>query len=187
MPTLRSGQSVANLTFCNVSFNFATIISKFDTFSSYHIVRTRIAKVTASFSLFALSELVCTKKYLTLYIIPYLFTPSLFAFRALGTDWLTDWRTDKVLHPLFPKFFFSTERAGPYSQVQLYWAGRTVGWMADWTSLKPLLGPVSNTTTFGTTGFVVTESDLVGLFESYKARILPLYVQTASICSSNLD
>ncbi len=46
MPTLRSGQSVANLTFGNVSFNFATAISKFDTFSSYHIVRTGIAKVT---------------------------------------------------------------------------------------------------------------------------------------------
>ena len=58
--TLR--QSVANLTFRNVSFNFATAISKFDTFSSYHIVRTQIAKVTASFSLFGQSELVCTKK-----------------------------------------------------------------------------------------------------------------------------
>ncbi len=66
--TLR--QSVANLTFRNVSFNFATAISKFD----------------ASFSLFALSELVCSKKYLTLYIIPYLFTPSLFSFGALQTD-----------------------------------------------------------------------------------------------------
>ena len=32
--TLR--QSVANLMFHNVSFNFATAISKFDTFSSYH-------------------------------------------------------------------------------------------------------------------------------------------------------
>ncbi len=61
MPMLRSGQSVANLMFHNVSFNFATAISKFDTFSSYHIVRTQIAKVTASFSLFALAELVCTK------------------------------------------------------------------------------------------------------------------------------
>jgi hypothetical protein len=34
-------------------------------------------------------------------------------------------------HPLFPKFFFFTERAVPYSQAQLYWAGRTAGWMAD--------------------------------------------------------
>ena len=31
MPMLRSGQSVANLTFRSVSFNFATAISKFDT------------------------------------------------------------------------------------------------------------------------------------------------------------
>jgi hypothetical protein len=49
------------------------------------------------------------KKYLTLYIIPYLFTPSLFSFGALRTDR----RTDKVLHPLFPKFFFSLSARGP--------------------------------------------------------------------------
>ncbi len=49
MPTLHSGKSVANLLFHNVSFNFATAILKFDTFSLYHIVRTRIAKVTDFF------------------------------------------------------------------------------------------------------------------------------------------
>jgi hypothetical protein len=40
-------------------------------------------------------------------------------------------RTEKNLHPLFPKgYFSSTERAG----AQLYWAGRTMGWMvADGT------------------------------------------------------
>jgi hypothetical protein len=38
-------QKVAILTFRNDSFNFATAISKFDTFY-YHIVRKRIAKVT---------------------------------------------------------------------------------------------------------------------------------------------
>jgi hypothetical protein len=27
--------------------------------------------------------------------------------------------------------FFFSERAGPYPQAQLYWAGRTMGWMAD--------------------------------------------------------
>jgi hypothetical protein len=64
------------------------------------------------------------------YIIPYLFTPSLFSFGALQTDWLMD----TILHPLFPKSFFFTERPGPYPQAQLYWAGRTVGWMANWTS-----------------------------------------------------
>ena len=30
---------------------------------------------------------------------------------------------------VFP--FFSTGRVGPYPQAQLYWAGRTMGWMAD--------------------------------------------------------
>ena len=47
----------------------------------------------------------------------YLFTSSLFPFGA--------YRTDKILHPLFPKFFFFNERAGPYPKAQLYWAGRT--------------------------------------------------------------
>ena len=111
MPMLSSGQSVANLTFCNVSFNFATAISKFDTFSSYHIVRTRIAKVTASFSLFALSELVCTKK------VPYPIHYSLLIYPKLILLWsVTDRRTDKVLHPLFPtpnSFFPPLSARGP--------------------------------------------------------------------------
>ncbi len=111
MPTLRSRQSVANLTFCNVSFNFATGISKFDTFSLYHIVRTRIAKVTASFSLFALSELVCTKK------VPYPIHYSLLIYPKLILFWrVPDRLTDKVLHPygtLFPNSFFSLSARGP--------------------------------------------------------------------------
>ncbi len=44
-----------------------------------------------------------------------------------------------------------------------------------------------NRTTFGTGGFGVTESDVAGHFESYKARILPLYVRRASMCGINLD
>ena len=39
-------------------------------------------------------------------------------------------RTEKILHLLFPKFFY-TERAGPYPQAQLYWAGQTVGCGVD--------------------------------------------------------
>jgi len=49
VPTRYAQQSVANLMFRNVSFNFAIAISKFDTFSLYHIVRTQIAKVTNFF------------------------------------------------------------------------------------------------------------------------------------------
>jgi len=44
-----------------------------------------------------------------------------------------------------------------------------------------------NRTTFGTGGFVVIKSDVAGHFESYKARILPLYVRRASMCDTNLD
>jgi hypothetical protein len=107
--TLRSGQSVANLTFRNVSFNFATAISKFDTFSSYHIVRTQITKVTASFSLFALSELVCTKK------VPYPIHYSLLIYPKLILLWsVPDRRTEKIVHPLFPNsVFFSLSARGP--------------------------------------------------------------------------
>jgi hypothetical protein len=93
-------QSVTNLTFCNVFFNFATAILKFDTFSLYHIVRTQIAKVTASFSLFALSELVCTKK------VPYPIHYSLFIYPKLILLWsVTDGWTDKILHPFTPSLF----------------------------------------------------------------------------------
>jgi hypothetical protein len=42
-----------------------------------------------------------------------------------------DRRTDKFQHPLYPYFFFFTEHAGPYPQAQLYWAGQTMGWMAN--------------------------------------------------------
>jgi hypothetical protein len=109
--TLR--QSVANLTFRNVSFNFATTISKFDTFSlSYHIVRKRIAKVTdfLSFCPFGISIFpFCTigismyqKRISPYFIIPYFLTPSFFPFGAFQTEG----QTDKSQHPPLPKFFF---------------------------------------------------------------------------------
>jgi hypothetical protein len=58
------------------------------------------------------------KTYFTLfYYSLYFLTPSFFPFGALRTDR----RTEKILHPLLPRwvFFFSTERAGPYPQAQL--------------------------------------------------------------------
>ena len=122
--TLR--QSVANLMFRNVSFNFATAISKFDTFSSYHIVLARITKVTASFSLFALSELVFSKN--VFYPILLFPTCSPQASSPLEHSGQTDGQISTPLSPLL--LSFSTERAGPYPQAQLYWAGRTMGWMA---------------------------------------------------------
>jgi hypothetical protein len=66
------------------------------------------------------------KSILPYFIIPYFLTPSFFPFGAFQTD-RQNRRTEKILHPLLPKFFFfSTERAGPYPQAQLYWAGRTM-------------------------------------------------------------
>jgi hypothetical protein len=70
------------------------------------------------------------------HILPYVIIPSTFSPQASSP--LSHHRqTEKILHPLLPKLFFSTERAGPYPQAQLYWAGQTMGWMADWTKLKP--------------------------------------------------
>ena len=118
--TLR--QSVANLMFHNVSFNFATAISKFDTFYSYHIVRARIAKVTASFFLFELSELVCTRNLcypISFFLFalselvctknifyPILLFPLLSHPKLLPLWSVPDRRTDNILHPPLPKFFF---------------------------------------------------------------------------------
>ncbi len=36
------------------------------------------------------------------------------AYSPLERSGLTDWLTDKVLHPLFPNSFFPRERVGPY-------------------------------------------------------------------------
>ena len=130
VPTLRSGKVSQIWYFSMFLLNFATAISKFDTFSSYHIVRTRIAKVTNCFPFFTIGISMYQKRILPYFIIPYFFTPSFFPFGAFRTDR----RTDNILHPPLPNFFFfSTERAGPDPQAQLYWAGRTMGWMADWT------------------------------------------------------
>jgi hypothetical protein len=87
------------LMFCSAYFYSCTAILKFDSFSlSYHIVRTRIAKVTASFSLFALSELVCTKK------VPYPIHYSLLIYPKLILLWRVTYRQTDGQHssPLVP-------------------------------------------------------------------------------------
>jgi len=61
--------------FHNVSFNFATAISKFDTFSSYHIVRARIAKVTNFFPFCTIGISMYQKRILPYFIIPSTFSP----------------------------------------------------------------------------------------------------------------
>ena len=122
--TLR--QSVANLTFHIVSFNFATPISKFDTFSSYHIVRTQIAKLILPFCTIRISMY---QKNTLPYILLLTYLPQ--AYSPLERYGLTVC-LPFFTHPLFPNsFFLSTERVGPYPQAQLYRAGRTVGWMDD--------------------------------------------------------
>ncbi len=132
VPTLRSGKVWQIWCFTMFFFNFATTISKLDTFSSYHIVRARITKVAASFFLFALSELLCTKN------VFYLFYYSLY-FSPQASFPLERYRQRNFNTPFALTSFFFTERAGPYPQAQLYWAGRTMGWMADWMSLFPNL------------------------------------------------
>jgi hypothetical protein len=94
--------------FRNVSFNFATAILKFDTFSSYHIIRTQITMVTASFSLFALSELVCTKNvFYPILLIPLLSHPELLPLWSVP-----DGRTT-FFTPCYLSSFFSLSVRGP--------------------------------------------------------------------------
>jgi hypothetical protein len=112
--------------FRNVSFNFATAISTFDTFFSYHIVRAQIAKVTNFLPFCTIGISMYQKR-----ISPYFIIPSTFSPQA-SSPLERSGRTEKILHRLFPKFFcFSTKRVGPYPQAQLYWAGQTMGWMAN--------------------------------------------------------
>ena len=91
-------------------------------------------------SVSALSELVCTKNvFFPILLFPLLSHPKLLPLWSV-TDGQKDRRTDNIIHPPLPKFFFFfTERAGPYPQAQLYWAGRTMGWMADWTNDREIL------------------------------------------------
>jgi hypothetical protein len=113
--------------FCNVYFNFATAISKFDTFSSYHFLRTRIMKVTNFFPFCTIGISMYQKRILPYFIIPSTFSPQASSplERYRQTEGRTTFFTPSPL-PYF--FFFSTERAGPYPQAQLYWAGRTTIW-----------------------------------------------------------
>ncbi len=72
---------------------------------------------------------------ITLSMIPYFIIPSTFSPQASSpmeryrqTEGRTEFST-----PCSLSYFFVTECAGPYPQAQLYWAGRTMGWMAIWT------------------------------------------------------
>jgi len=85
-----------------------------------------------TFSLFALSELVCTKNV----FCPILWFPLLIHPKHLPLWSITDRQTDrqrKFFTPCYLSSFFSplSARGPTYPQAQLYWAGRTMGWMAD--------------------------------------------------------
>ena len=101
----------------NVSFDFATAISKFDTSLSYHIVRKRIAKVTdflsfcpfgISIFLFSLSELVCTKYvFYPILLFPLLTHPKLLHLWSV-TDRQTNFNT-----PCYLSYFIPLSARGP--------------------------------------------------------------------------
>jgi hypothetical protein len=86
-----------------------------------------------TFSLFVHSELVCNKNG----IHPILLFPTYLpqASSPLEHYGRTEGQISSPPVTYLSSFFF-TKRAGPYPQAQLYWAGRTMGWMADWTSNK---------------------------------------------------
>ena len=94
------------------SFNFATAISKCDTFS-----KTNREGDRQTFSLFSVSELIFPflaigismyqKSILPYFIISYLFTPRFFPFGALRSVWLY------FITTCSQSSFFSTEARGP--------------------------------------------------------------------------
>jgi hypothetical protein len=114
--------------FLNVSFNFATAISKYDTFSSYHIVRTRIAKVTnffpfcpfriSIFSFLTIGISMYQNFFLPYFIIPSTFSPQ--ASSPLSHHRQTEGQTNFKGCYLIKFFFFSLSARGPmYPQPQL--------------------------------------------------------------------
>jgi len=96
--------------FCNVSFNFATAISKFDTFSSYH-VRTRIAKVTKFFPFCTIGISMYQKRILPYFIILSTFSPQ--ASSPLSHHRRTDRGTDFDTPFTLTSFFFPLSARGP--------------------------------------------------------------------------
>jgi hypothetical protein len=106
--TLR--QSVANLMFLNVSFNFATAITKFDTFSSYHIVRTQISTVTNFFPFCTIGISMHQKLFLPYFIIPSTFSPQ--ASSPLSHHRQTEGRTT-FFTPCYLSYFIPLSARGP--------------------------------------------------------------------------
>jgi hypothetical protein len=92
-------------------------ISKFDTFSSYHIVRTQIAKVTNFFPFCTIGISTYQKHILPYFIIPSTFSPQ--ASSPLERYGQTEGQRKFFTPCYLDEFFFSTERAGPYPQAQL--------------------------------------------------------------------
>jgi hypothetical protein len=87
------------------------------------------AKVTNFFPFCTIGISMYQKRILPYFIIPSTFSPQ--ASSPLERYGQTEGRTNFNTPRYLTSFFFSTERAGPYPQAQLYWAGRTMGWMAD--------------------------------------------------------
>ena len=143
MPTLRSGKVWQIIwrfaMFLSISLplsrNLTPSLSYNNTYTISYV--NRIAKVTdfLSFCPFGISIFpfltigisIYQKRMLLYFIIPYFLVPSFFPFGAFLTDWRTKFFTSLYLNK------FSSERAGPSPRAQLYWAGWTMGWKADWT------------------------------------------------------
>jgi hypothetical protein len=81
------------------------------------------AKVTNFFPFCTIRISMYQKHILPYFIIPSTFSPQVSSLLE---------RYGQISTPLSPLYLFIfTERAEPYPQAQLYWAGRTMGWMAD--------------------------------------------------------
>ncbi len=121
--------------FLNVSFNFATTISKFDTFSSYHIVRTWIAKVTDFVPFCTTGISMYQNNMLPYFIIPSTLSPQ--AYSLLEHSRQTDFNTPCSLS----SFFFPLSAWGPTCRrnstgLAELWGG----WLIELdTNLQPMI------------------------------------------------
>ena len=107
VPTLRSGKVWQIWCFSMFLSILLTAISKFDTFSSYHIVRTRIAKVTNFLPFCTIGISMYQKRILPYFIIPSTFSPQ--ASSPLERYGQRNFFTPRYLS----SFFFPLSARGP--------------------------------------------------------------------------
>ncbi len=116
-----------------LSILLGTAISKFDTFSLYHIVRTQIAKVTNFFPFCTIGISMYQKRIIPYFIIPSTFSPQ--ASSPLERSGQTNRQTNRQMDniPCYPSFFFPLSARGPpHRRNSAGLAELWGGWPIEW-------------------------------------------------------